>query len=117
MRHKLSVLVRIDLDGKHVALVVTGHLTGSNQQAVAPLVLRTRRMFPESEVSVDLQQAHAEDPEAVDLLRWSLEDARPDTGPVRITSPARHPGHRPSGRDRTAHADRRGTGPHDRRRP
>ncbi|MFE7629623.1 hypothetical protein [Kocuria sp. NPDC057446] len=83
------MLVRIDLDGRHVTLVVTGLLTGTNQQALAPLAVRARALFPESDVAVDLHQAHEAEPEAVDLLRWSLDDVQPVTGPVRITAPAR----------------------------
>ncbi|MFF0988444.1 hypothetical protein [Kocuria nitroreducens] len=87
--HKLSVLVRIDLDGRHVSLVVTGLLTGTNQQALAPLAVRARALFPEADVTVDLHQAPEAEPSAVDLLRWSLDDVQPVTGPVRITAPAR----------------------------
>lgn len=86
---KLSVLVRIDLDGRHVALVVTGVLTGTNQQALVPLATRARALFPGSDLTVELHQAHEAEPAAVDLLRWSLEDARPVTGPVRIVVPGR----------------------------
>lgn len=93
--HKLSVLVQIDLDGRHVTLVVTGLLTGTNQQALAPLAVRARALFPESDVTVNLHQAHEAEPAAVDLLRWSLDDVQPVTGPVRITAPARSPDQRP----------------------
>lgn len=100
MRHKLSVLVRIDLDGKRVALVVTGSLTDGNQQALAPLVVRARTLFPESELSVELHEARPAETQAVDLLRRSLEDARPATGPVRIAVPDAPPGDRSPGRRR-----------------
>lgn len=92
---KLSVLVRIDLDGRHVALAVTGLLTGTNQQALAPLAVRARALFPESDLTVDLHQAQEAEPAAVELLRWSLEDVHPVTGPVRITAPARSREHQP----------------------
>lgn len=95
--HRLSVLVRIDLDGRHVALVVTGLLTGTNQQALAPLAVRARALFPESDVTVDLHQAHEAEPDAVDLLRWSLDEVQPVTGPVQITAPVRPREQRPEG--------------------
>ena len=95
--HRLSVLVRIDLDGRHMTLVVTGLLTGTNQQALAPLAVRARALFPESDVIVDLHQAHEAEPEAVDLLRWSLDDVQPVTGPVRIAAPVRPGERRPEG--------------------
>ncbi|GAA1774745.1 hypothetical protein GCM10009767_35970 [Kocuria aegyptia] len=92
------MLVRIDLEGRHVTLVVTGVLTGTNQQALAPLVLRARALFPEADITVDLNQAHDAEPEAVDLLHWSLDAVQPVTGPVRITAPVPPRDQRPVGR-------------------
>jgi hypothetical protein len=86
-RDRLSVLVRIDRNGRHVSLVVTGPLTGTSQKALAPLAVRARTLFPESDLTVDLYEAPEAEPAAVDLLRWSLDEVRPVTGPVRITAP------------------------------
>ncbi|MFF0904052.1 UNVERIFIED_CONTAM: hypothetical protein RF653_10295 [Kocuria sp. CPCC 205316] len=83
---RLSVLVRIDLDGRHVTLVVTGPLTGTSQKALAPLAVRARALFPGSDLTVDLHEALEAEPAAVDLLRWSLDEVQPVTGPVRITA-------------------------------
>lgn len=108
---KLSVLVRIDLDGQHVALAVTGLLTGTNQQALAPLAVRARALFPDSDLTVDLLQAHEAEPAAVELLRWSLEEVQPVTGPVQITAPARPREHRSRPREHRSEDLRRGVAP------
>lgn len=90
MNSKLSVVLQIDLDGHYVTLDVTGTLTETNQQALPPLVERSRAAFPQALLTVDLRRAELGEPAAVDLLAWSLQDGSPDTEAVRITAPA-HP--------------------------
>lgn len=94
---RLPVLVRIDLDGGLVTPVIRGRLTGTDQQALPPLAVRARTLFPEPDVTVDLHQAHDAEPAAVNLLRGSLDDVQPVTGPVRIAAPVRPGERRPQG--------------------
>lgn len=84
---KLSVILQIDLDGKYVTLDVTGTLTEINQQALPPLLERSRALFPQAVLTVDLRRAELGEPAAIDLLTWSLQDGPPGTAPVRITAP------------------------------
>lgn len=95
MHHKLSVLVQVDLDGKHVRLVVTGCVTEVNHRALCPLIRRARTLVPGIAVIVDITSAHHVEPAAVDLLRWAAdhEDAVRDTPPVQFVLPAELPGH------------------------
>lgn len=95
MHHKLSVLVQVDLDGKHIRLVVTGCVTELNHRALCPLVRRARTLVPGIAVIVDITSAHHVEPAAVDLLRWAAEheDAVRDTPPVQFVLPAELPGH------------------------
>lgn len=85
MNPRLSVVVQVDVDGRHVVLAVMGTLTSHNQQALPPLVARARTLFPEAGLTVDLEQARAAEPAALDLLARSLRDGHPGT--VRITAP------------------------------
>ena len=57
MHHKLSVLVQVDLDGRHVRLVVTGCLTEVSHRALGPLVRRARTLVPGIAVVVDATAA------------------------------------------------------------
>lgn len=95
MRHKLSVLVQVDLDGKHVRLVVTGCLTEVNHRALCPLLRRARTLVPGIEVLVDVTAAHHVEAAAVDLLRWAAEhdDDVAGTAPVDFALPAELPSH------------------------
>lgn len=95
MHHKLSVLVQVDLDGKHVRLVVTGCVTELNHRALCPLVRRARSLVPGIAVIVDVTAARHVEPAAVDLLRWAVEheDAVPDTRPVEFLLPDELPEH------------------------
>lgn len=95
MRHKLSVLVQVDLDGKHVRLVVTGCLTEVNHRALCPLLRRARTLVPGVEVLVDVTAAHHVETAAVDLLRWAAEhdDDVAGTAPVDFVLPAELPSH------------------------
>lgn len=46
MDSKISVLADIDMDGTYVNLVVTGHLTETNQQGLHPLIRQARALAP-----------------------------------------------------------------------
>lgn len=95
MHHKLSVLVQVDLDGRHVRLVVTGCLTEINHRALCPVVRRARTLVPGIAVIVDVTSAHHVEPAAVDLLRWAAEhdDAVEGTQPVSFVLPPELPVH------------------------
>ncbi|MEX5296202.1 hypothetical protein QYM41_13075 [Kocuria sp. CPCC 205268] len=95
MHHRPSVLVRVDLDGRHVRLVVSGCVTELNHRALCPLVRRARALVPDIAVVVDLTSAHHVEPAAVDLLRWAAEheDAVRGTPAVDFVLPAELPGH------------------------
>ena len=95
MHHKLSVLVQVDLDGRHVRLVVTGCLTEVNHRALCPVVRRARTLVPGIAVIVDATSAHHVEPAAVDLLRWAAEhdDAVEGTQPVEFVLPSELPVH------------------------
>jgi hypothetical protein len=95
MHHKPSVLVQVDLDGRHVRLVVTGCVTELNHRALCPLVRRARTLVPGIAVVVDATSAHHVEPAAVDLLRWAAEhdDAVQGTPPVRFVLPDELPAH------------------------
>jgi hypothetical protein len=95
MHHKPSVLVQVDLDGRHVRLVVSGCVTELNHRALCPLVRRARTLVPGIAVVVDLTTAHHVEPAAVDLLRWAAEheDAVRGTPIVGFVLPPELPGH------------------------
>lgn len=95
MHHKPSVLVQVDLDGRHVRLVVSGCVTELNHRALCPLVRRARTLVPGIAVVVDLTAAHHVEPAAVDLLRWAAdhEDAVRGTAAVDFVLPDELPGH------------------------
>ncbi|MFI7494718.1 hypothetical protein ACH9D2_08360 [Kocuria sp. M4R2S49] len=95
MHHKPSVLVQVDLDGRHIRLVVSGCVTELNHRALCPLVRRARTLTPDIAVVVDLTAAHHVEPAAVDLLRWAAEheDAVRGTPAVDFVLPAEFPGH------------------------
>lgn len=95
MHHKPSVLVQVDLDGRHIRLAVSGCVTELNHRALCPLVRRARTLAPDIAVVVDLTSAHHVEPAAVDLLRWAAEheDAVRGTPAVDFVLPAELPGH------------------------
>ncbi|MEX5258520.1 hypothetical protein [Kocuria arenosa] len=89
MHHKLSVAVRVDLDGRHVWVVVTGCLTEASQWALHPLIRRARTLTPGLRVTVDLSGAHHVEASAVSLLRLAIaqEDLGHRAGPVGLVVP------------------------------
>lgn len=95
MHHKPSVLVQVDLDGRHIRLVVSGCVTELNHRALCPLVRRARTLAPDIAVVVDLTAAQHVEPVAVDLLRWAAEheDAVRGAPAVDFVLPAELPGH------------------------
>ncbi|MCM3688060.1 hypothetical protein [Kocuria rosea] len=95
MHHKLSVLVHVDLDGRHVRLAVAGCLTELSHRALCPLIRRARTVVPGMVVVVDVTAAHHVEDSAVDRLRRSTEheDAVRGTPPVEFVVPAELPEH------------------------
>lgn len=73
MHLELSVFVDIDVHGNKVGLVLTGHLSETNQQGLYPLIRNGRRLTPGTRVIVDLTGLGGADPHAVDLLLWEAE--------------------------------------------
>jgi hypothetical protein len=86
---KLSVLVRVDIDGRRLRLVVTGALTGANQQGLHPVIERARTLTPAAEVLLDLSACTPADPAAVELLRAGIEQKCRDrpAGTVELVLP------------------------------
>ncbi|MGX5357194.1 hypothetical protein [Kocuria sp. KH4] len=90
MRHehsvpaRISVLVRIELDGSRVDVLVAGRLTGVNQQGLRPVVRRALALTPGTAVTVDLTAAHVEDG-AVEVLLQGL--GAPATCAVHVLLP------------------------------
>ncbi|MGK7224083.1 hypothetical protein ACSNO4_14975 [Kocuria flava] len=65
---KISVVAVIDLDGKHVRLLVTGELTVDTQTALHPLIRRAQALTPLTRVVVDLTDTRIPEAEAVEAL-------------------------------------------------
>lgn len=65
---KISVVAVIDLDGRHVRLIVTGRLTVNTQSALHPLIRRARALTPFIRVVVDLTGAQIAEEAAVEAL-------------------------------------------------
>jgi hypothetical protein len=86
---KLSVLVRVDLDGRRLRLVVTGALTGANQHGLHPVIERARTLTPAAEVLLDLSACTPLEPAAVELLRAGVDQERRDrpAGTVELVLP------------------------------
>ena len=86
---KLSVLVRVDLDGRRLRLIVTGCLSAANQQALHPVIERARTLTPAAEVLVDLTAGGPPEPAAVALLRAGIDQQCRDRpgGRVKLVLP------------------------------
>lgn len=65
---KIAVVAVINLDGKHVRLVVTGELTMDTQLALHPLIRRAQALTPVTRVVVDLTDARISNAIAVEAL-------------------------------------------------
>lgn len=87
---KISVVAVIDLDGKHVRLVVTGPLTMETQTALHPLIRLGRVLTPVTRVVVDLTGARITEAAAVEtLIRQAQAGHTGHPAPqVRFTLPA-----------------------------
>lgn len=90
MKHTLSVLVQIDLDGTYIHILVTGCLTVANQHALHPVIARAQTLIPAVHVKVDLDSLEHLEPAAVTLLRAALHHDHTATGleTVNITVPS-----------------------------
>lgn len=87
---KISVVAVIDLDGKHVRLVVTGDLTVDTQSALHPLIRLAGVLTPVTRVVVDLTEARITERAAVEALTrhaWEGHTGHPSQR-VRFTLPA-----------------------------
>lgn len=65
---KLSVVVRVDLEGAQIQIAATGHVTTSSLQALYPIIQRTSSLSRGLGVEVDLSQALVE-PDALEQLQ------------------------------------------------
>lgn len=96
MKHTMSVLVQVDLDGTHVRISVSGCVTEANQHVLHPLVRRARALTAAVHVQVDLASVEHLEPAAVTLLRAAVDHdgTSPGGGTVSIavpTGPRSHP--------------------------
>lgn len=90
---KLSVVVRVDIDGAQIQIATTGHVTTSNVHALYPIVQRTNSMAEGRDVEMDLTGAVIE-PDALEQLQGyaMLHElpvrvgAAPDLGLVELPS-------------------------------
>ena len=85
MTPKLSVIVHIDVDGRHARVAVTGHLTATNQQGLHPVIHRAHALAPE--VTVDLTAADCPSPHAVTHLRHAFDHTAGSPGVITILTP------------------------------
>jgi hypothetical protein len=65
---KLSVVVRVDLEGTQIQIAATGHVTTSNLHALYPIVQRTNSLADGRDVEMDLTGALIE-PDALEQLQ------------------------------------------------
>ncbi|WP_423182927.1 hypothetical protein [Arthrobacter sp. NyZ413] len=77
---RLSVVVRVDLDGEQIQIAATGHVTSSSLQGLYPIVQRTSRLADGLGIEVDLSRALV-DPDALEQLEGY---ARIHELPVRV---------------------------------
>lgn len=84
---KLSVVVRVDVDGAQIQIATTGHVTTSNLQALYPIVGRMNSLAKGLVVEMDLTHAFVE-PDALEQLQGY---ARLHEPPIRIGSPQADP--------------------------
>ncbi|MFC8039441.1 hypothetical protein ACFUOZ_08815 [Paenarthrobacter sp. NPDC057355] len=54
---KLSVVVRVDVDGEQIQIAATGHVTTSSVQGLYPVVQRTKSLGGGLNVEMDLSEA------------------------------------------------------------
>lgn len=90
MKHTLSVLVDIDLDGTSVQLHITGCLTEANQHVLHPLIRRARTLTSSVHVEVDLVSLRHLEPTALALLHAGIDHdgTSAELGSVSVCAPA-----------------------------
>lgn len=71
--HKLSVVVRVEVDGNAVQLVATGCLTEDSQQALLSLIRQARAVNYRVQVTVDLTGTHHVEPAGLNRLRSAVD--------------------------------------------
>lgn len=69
---KLSVVVRVDVDGEQIQIAATGRVTTSSLQGLYPVVQRTKGLGGGLGVEMDLSEATI-DADALDQLRIYAE--------------------------------------------
>lgn len=65
---KLSVVVRVDVDGEQIQIAATGRVTTSSLQGLYPVVQRTKSLGSGLDVEMDLSEATV-DADAMDELQ------------------------------------------------
>jgi hypothetical protein len=65
---KLSVVVRVDVDGEQIQIAATGRVTALSLQGLYPVVQRTKSLGGGLGVEMDLSQATI-DPDALEQLQ------------------------------------------------
>ncbi|MEX5261765.1 hypothetical protein [Kocuria sp. CPCC 205263] len=80
MKHTMSVLVQVDLDGTHVRVLVTGCVTEANQHVLHPVIERARALTAGVHVHVDLASVQHLEPTAVTLLRAAVDHGGVSSG-------------------------------------
>lgn len=104
MELQLSVFIEVTLDEKQARLVISGHLTETNQHLLYSLIHRARTPASRTQVITDLTALTHFEPAALDLLRWEMELDQPGNliQPVRFAlldpPPASNPPFTPEGR-------------------
>jgi len=68
MNDKLSILVRVDLDGAHARVAAQGHLTAQSIQALYVVVKRANDLMKDPALEIDVTRARV-DPDALEQLR------------------------------------------------
>ena len=69
---KLSVVVRVDVDGEQIQIEATGRVTALSLQGLYPVVQRTKSLGGGLDVEMDLSQATV-DADALDQLKIYAE--------------------------------------------
>src|SRR5699024_4655826 len=91
MTHKISLLIRADIDLDAIELVVTGCLTEQAGTALLAQVARARMLDPASPLRVDLTGAQHIEPRAVDVLHeHAARDPLTHRRALRVDLPEEH---------------------------
>lgn len=88
MAHKISILVRADVNRGSIELLMTGCLTTSTVRILAGQISKARELGPSEPILVDLTAAQHIDPEALESLREAAREMESDLGaPLRFALP------------------------------